>query len=272
LFIEVSPFASFEAPLTNACTVPQGQLSEKRKVSCGGERFLSSVAAGATFAGAGTVIRVLLLEPDGWRFRGMWSVLRDSGEIDVVGELDYARVLTFTRPPESLAAEVVVIAHRLLLEYGIALVPMLREVFAPCNVMVHGEADHLELTAQMYAAGARGYFPLASPPGLLVKGVVVVNEGKYWGPREAVALMAERVLAERAEEEAGPPSNGLDPDDRMLLALLNEGLSNKEIGQRMGLAEPTIKTRFNRLYKHFGVATRLQLLSSAISRKLVHPR
>lgn len=61
-------------------------------------------------------------------------------------------------------------------------------------------------------------------------------------------------------------------DDRTLLELLNEGLSNKEIGQRLGLAEPTVKARFNRLYKRFGVATRLQLLSTAISRGFVIPR
>ena len=220
------------------------------------------------------MVRVLLLEPDGWRFRGMWSVLRDSGEVDVVGEQDYARILTFDRPPESLAAEVVIIAHRLLLEYGIALVPMLRDLFAPCHVMVHGEAEHLELTAQMYAAGARGYFPLSSPPGLLAKGVTVVSEGKYWGPREAVALMAERIVADRLAEgsTASHATNGLDPEDQFVLDLLGEGLSNKEIGSRMGLAEPTIKARFNRLYKRFGVATRLQLLSAAISRGLVQPR
>ncbi|HEU4522324.1 MAG TPA: LuxR C-terminal-related transcriptional regulator, partial [Thermoanaerobaculia bacterium] len=56
-----------------------------------------------------------------------------------------------------------------------------------------------------------------------------------------------------------------------LLSLLNEGLSNKEIGQRLGLAEATIKSRFNRLYKKFQVATRLQLLTAAIREGLIRP-
>jgi DNA-binding NarL/FixJ family response regulator len=46
----------------------------------------------------------------------------------------------------------------------------------------------------------------------------------------------------------------------------------KEIAQRLGLAEVTIKSRLTRLYKRFGVSTRLQLLSSAIDKGLVGPR
>lgn len=202
----------------------------------------------------------------------MWSVLRDSGEVDVVGELDYGRVLAMTSPPDDLKVEVIVVAHRLLIEYGLALVPMLRDVFSPCHVVVHGDIDSLDVTAQVYAAGARGYYALASPPGQLPRCLSVVAEGKYWGPREAIVRMAERVIEahEKQEGETGEP--GLEDSDRQLLELLNEGLSNKEIAQRLSLAEPTIKARFNRLYKRFGVATRLQLLSTAISRGLVLPR
>ena len=212
------------------------------------------------------MIRVLLLEPDGWRYRGLCSVLRDSGECDVIGELDYSKILAMTTRPEDLAVDVIVVAHRLILEYGIAIVPVLRDIFEPCQIVVHSEVESLEVAAQVYAAGARGFFPLSSAPGQIVKAVTVVHLGKYWGPREAVALMAERVIEGRKEKETAPGE-----EDRHLLELLNEGLSNKEIGQRMGLAEATIKARFNRLYKRFGVATRLQLLSAAISQGLITP-
>ena len=50
------------------------------------------------------------------------------------------------------------------------------------------------------------------------------------------------------------------------MRLLHDGLSNKEIGHRLGLAEATIKARMNRLYRRFGVKTRLQLLAAAIRR------
>jgi DNA-binding NarL/FixJ family response regulator len=214
-------------------------------------------------------MRVLLLEPDPWRYRGLASALTDSGIIEVLGDPDYGHILSLTSAPSDVKPNVVVIAHRLVLEYGVSMIALMRDLFDPCNVLVHGELESLEVAAQVFTAGARGYFVLSHPPGLLAKAVNVVGKGKYWGPREAVAMMAER-MAEEMEE----PDDDLltvDEDERQLLVLLNEGLSNKEIGQRLGLAEPTIKAKFNKLYKRFGVATRLQLLTMAIREGILRP-
>jgi two-component system, NarL family, response regulator DevR len=212
------------------------------------------------------MIRVLLLEPDPWRHRGLSSVLEDAG-IEVSAERDYGRILTLTTPPDDLRVDVVAIAHRLVVEYGVAIIALVRDLFDPCSVIVHGEVESDEAAAQVYAAGGRGYFVLSHPPGLYPKAVTVVSTGKYWGSREAVALMAEKMTARRAAEDAETP----DDAEERILALLNEGLSNKEIGQRLGLAEATVKARFNRLYKKHGVATRLQLLTAAMRKGLIRP-
>jgi two-component system, NarL family, response regulator DevR len=211
------------------------------------------------------MIRVLVLEPDPWRHRGLSAILEDAGTFEVSAERDYGRILTLTTPPEDLRVDVVAIAHRLVLEYGVAIIALIRHLFDPCSVIVHGEVDSNEVAAQVYAAGGRGYFVLSQPPGLYPKAVTVVAAGKFWGSREAVALMAEKATAARAAEEVEPPP----PDEKQILGLLNEGLSNKEIGQRLGLAEATVKARFNRLYKKYGVATRLQLLAAAMKKGLI---
>ena len=96
-----------------------------------------------------------------------------------------------------------------------------------------------------------------------------MSKGKYWGPREAVVLMAEKVMKERDEEPES--EQRVDEEERHILDLLNEGLSNKEIGQRLERAEATIKAKFNRLYKKFGVATRIQLLTAAMREGLIRP-
>jgi two-component system, NarL family, response regulator DevR len=216
------------------------------------------------------MIRVLLVDPDQWRHRGIVGVMADSGMIEVVGDADYGKILSLTKAPADLKPNVVVIAHRLLLDYGISLIPILRDIFDPCSVLVYGEVESLEVTAKVFVAGARGYFVLSHPPGLLPKAIGIVSKGKFWGPREAVVRMAERML-ETKDEEGAYPGLIVDEDERQLLVLLNEGLSNKEIGQRLGLAEPTIKARFNKLYKRFGVATRLQLLTTAIREGIIVP-
>ena len=82
-------------------------------------------------------------------------------------------------------------------------------------------------------------------------------------------MMAQRVV-ERAEQ--APKSvnvNEFSPDDLLLLGYLHDGLSNKEIASRIHVAEVTVKARLGRLYRRFGVNTRLQLLSAAIREGLV---
>jgi DNA-binding NarL/FixJ family response regulator len=81
--------------------------------------------------------------------------------------------------------------------------------------------------------------------------------------------MAQRVI-ERAEQMPKKVDVGeFSPDDLLVLRFLHEGLSNKEIASKLHVAEVTVKARLGRLYRRFGVNTRLQLLSAAIREGLV---
>ena len=212
-------------------------------------------------------VRTLILEPDQWRFRGISAVLEESGKIAVVGERDYARVLTAEVAPDGMPApRVALVAHRLLIDLGLSVIPHLRDMFPDCSVLIHGDADSLEASAEILAAGGSGYYSLSAPMGYLANAVVVASHGKLWGPREAVALMAQRAIASKT----GEGKNGESSEDELvLLRFLNEGLSNKEIANRLQIAEVTVKARLGKLYKKHGVNTRLQLLSTAMKQGLI---
>jgi two-component system response regulator DevR len=61
----------------------------------------------------------------------------------------------------------------------------------------------------------------------------------------------------------------LSSPELTLLEMLYEGLTNKEMAQRLQLAEITVKSRLARLCRRFGVRTRVQMLSIAIRRDLI---
>lgn len=210
-------------------------------------------------------IAVLILKPDPWRFRGMSAVLDEAGGIDVVGERDFVRVLTADVIATDLHPHVVLVAHRFIVEYGLPLVARIRELFRGAPLIVHGDEESVPASADIFAAGASGYFNMMSASGGLPRAVCIVARGKMWGPREAVALMAQRIV------ERNDPIRKTDmiEDDLLLLRHLHEGLSNKEIANRLNIAEVTVKTRLGRLYKKFGVSTRLQLLTTAIREGMV---
>lgn len=195
--------------------------------------------------GLGDQLLVILLEPDYWRHRGLAAVLEEIEGIEVVGD-------------QKDRADIVLLAHRLLTERGPSCIAALRKRWS-APVLVCGDDRRLTAAADAFAAGAGGYFDLGSAKELLPRAIATVASGRLWGPREALLLFAQRA--------GGAPDNAaLESSQEELLRLLHDGLSNKEIGHRLGLAEATIKARMNRLYRRFGVKTRLQLLAAAIRR------
>ncbi|HEY8182102.1 MAG TPA: LuxR C-terminal-related transcriptional regulator, partial [Thermoanaerobaculia bacterium] len=202
-------------------------------------------------------------------FRGMAAVLEESGEVRVIGERNFARILTLEQLPDDLNPRVCLLAHRLIIEYGLATIPHITDLFSGIGVLVHGEHGSLEVAAEVLAVGAKGFFDLSEPIGYLPTAVKLASRGKMWGPREAVAMMAQRVVERSSTEQKAGDGRSLSEDDLLLLRYLHDGLSNKEMASRLHVAEVTIKTRMGRLYRKFGVNTRVQLLAAALRERYV---
>ncbi len=65
----------------------------------------------------------------------------------------------------------------------------------------------------------------------------------------------------------GPPS----ARELAVLALVMEGLTNDEIGHRLGVTEETVKKHVSSLLRKFGAANRAELAAKAITRGIVGP-
>ena len=188
--------------------------------------------------------RVALLEPDQWRRLGIAVVLSEAGIVVVEDGVD-----------------LVLMALCVTTQRGLGEIAHVRTRY-DAEVLILDHEHSVETAASVLRAGARGYFAMDGEPGSLVNAVEVVSRGGVWGPREALLLLGQPPAVDKE----------LEPQQRAVLECLHEGLTNKEIGQRLGLAEATIKARMNRLYRHFGVTSRLQLLAAAIKRGIVEIR
>jgi DNA-binding NarL/FixJ family response regulator len=100
-------------------------------------------------------------------------------------------------------------------------------------------------------AGASGYLLKDAEPDELLRGVRAAAVGESpFSPKAAQALVSMRQQHRSAEQ--------LTPREREVLALLAQGLTNKVIARRLGIAEKTVKTHLTSVFSAIGVSDRTQ--------------
>lgn len=119
-------------------------------------------------------------------------------------------------------------------------------------------------------AGASGYVVKDIRGMELAKAIKAVGAGKsLLDNRAAAALMSKLREDTLGNEPEDPRLRDLTQTERTLLELLGEGLTNREIGERMFLAEKTVKNYVSRLLAKLGMHRRTQaaLLAAELRRQ-----
>jgi DNA-binding NarL/FixJ family response regulator len=107
-------------------------------------------------------------------------------------------------------------------------------------------------------AGATGYLLKEDARGdALVTAVRAAAEGRVELSPEAARRLATAIRPRRAAEP-------LTPRERAVLGLVAEGLANREIGLRLGIAEKTVKAHVTRVLDKLGVQSRTQAALVAV--------
>jgi DNA-binding NarL/FixJ family response regulator len=110
--------------------------------------------------------------------------------------------------------------------------------------------------------GVSGVFLKSSPLAELIQAIRRVMQGETWIDPGLV-----KVLIAGARQNSGKASgNSLSARERSVLRYVFEGLSNKEIGQQLGISEGSVKAALQQLFTRTGVRTRSQLVRIAVER------
>jgi two-component system, NarL family, nitrate/nitrite response regulator NarL len=130
----------------------------------------------------------------------------------------------------------------------------------PVLMVTGGMADAVALRA--LDNGASGIFLKSSPLAELTQAIGRVMEGETWiDPGMVKALLA--YVHGRSREVT---QESLSARERSVLRCVFEGLSNKEIGQKLDISEGSVKAVLQQLFARTGVRTRSQLVRIAVER------
>jgi two-component system, NarL family, nitrate/nitrite response regulator NarL len=124
------------------------------------------------------------------------------------------------------------------------------------------ESSKREVVLEAFRSGARGIFSKHESLENLCKCVRAVHEGQIWANSREVRFALE-VLANTPSIRAvnADGISLLSKREREVVEHLAEGLTNREIGERMGLSQHTVKNYLLRIFDKLGVSNRVELLS-----------
>ncbi len=204
-------------------------------------------------ADGGPAITVFLLDDHEVVRRGVADVLESDPAITVIGEAKNAAEALARIP--ALQPDVAVLDVRLPDGDGVSVCRELRSRMPDLKVIMLTSYSDDEALFDAVLAGASGYLLKQILGQDLVAGVRTVAAGGSLLDPTATTAVLERMR--RAARPSGPLA-GLSEQERTVLELIGEGLTNRQIGERMFLAEKTVKNYVSSLLAKLGMQRRTQ--------------
>lgn len=200
------------------------------------------------------MIEVFLVDDHEVVRRGVADLLESDPDLHVVGEA--ATVSQAMARIPALRPDVAVLDVRLADGNGVELCRDLRSSMPELNCLMLTSYTDEQAMVDAILAGAGGYV-IKDIKGMdLIEAVREVASGRSLLDNRAATALIEKI---RSDAEQKGPLATLTERERTLLELIGEGLTNRQISERMFLAEKTVKNYVSRLLTKLGMERRTQV-------------
>jgi DNA-binding NarL/FixJ family response regulator len=206
-----------------------------------------------TQAPAGPKIRVFLLDDHEIVRRGVKELLEAEGDLEVVGEAGTAAEALARIPPTR--PDVAVLDVRLPDGDGVQVCREIRSAHPEIQCLMLTSFADDEALFQAIVAGASGYVLKQIKGADVVEAVRAVGKGRSLLDPSLTARVLERLRSGSEEDEL---LARLSPQERNILRLIADGLTNRQIAEEVHLAEKTVKNYVSNLLSKLGMERRTQ--------------
>lgn len=200
--------------------------------------------------------RVFLVDDHEIVRRGIAQLVDAEADLDVVGEAgDIAEAL---RRIEATVPDVAVLDVRLPDGSGVDLCREVRSRHPHIACLMLTAYDDDEALRSAALAGASGYVLKDIRSAALVDAIRASAAGRTVQSAQALRTAAQAAAAPVTGSAPASPDADLTYRERQVLDLIADGLTNREIGERLGLAEKTVKNYVSGLLAKLGMVRRTQ--------------
>jgi len=204
-----------------------------------------------------SVIRVVIVDDHPVVRFGLSAIISLQPDMDVVGEAgsgEEACSLCASQP-----ADVVLMDLRLPGMSGVEAIQRIRQSQPQTRFIVLTTYDGDEDIHKALEAGAQAYLLKGMSHTEVTNAIRSVQAGLRCIPESVSRKLADR-----------PPQSELSPRELEVLELIAKGLSNREIGETLGITEATVKWHVNIILSRLNVADRTEAIVAALQRGIMH--
>lgn len=213
--------------------------------------------------------RVFLVDDHEIVRRGIAQLIDATHDLEVAGEA--GSVGEALRRIEAVAPDVAVLDVRLPDGDGIDLCREVRSRHPQINCLILTAYDDDEALRTAALAGASGYVLKDVRSTALLDAIRAAAAGKTVQSSRSLRAAAQSLAPAQPAPASGiDDAAGLSYRERQVLDLIAEGLTNREIGERLGLAEKTVKNYVSGLLAKLGMERRTQAAVYGAEHR--HPR
>lgn len=220
-------------------------------------------------------IRILLCEDQTLMRQGLHTVLELEPGFEVIGEAangeeaiaQYERLHSQGRGPDIVLMDV-----QMPLKNGVQATASIIAAHPEARVIILTTFDYEDYVFEAIKAGAVGYLLKDVPADELASTIRKVHRGEpFIQPKVASKLLVEFGRKSRAPAAQGAvgPGEELSSRENEVLKLLAAGASNRDIADRLVLAEGTVKNHVSNILSKLHAENRTQAANLARERKII---
>jgi DNA-binding NarL/FixJ family response regulator len=147
---------------------------------------------------------------------------------------------------------------------GFDLVREIRSQSPSTRVVVLLDASERTSVIEAFRAGAQGVFCRTEPVRLLSKCIQCVHQGQVWASSSELRYVLDALARPTFAKFQTDGKSLLSARETDVVRCVAEGLTNREIAQRLKLTEHTVKNYLFRIFDKLGVSTRVEVVLYAL--------
>jgi two-component system nitrate/nitrite response regulator NarL len=212
-------------------------------------------------------IRVLIVDDHQMVRTGLCMLIESQPGMKVVGKAGNgaeALALAASKKPNVILLDI-----DLGSENGLDFLPELRQTATDARVLILTGVKDVEAHRRAARLGAAGLVLKEHTAEVLLKAIKKVHQGEVWLDRSMMgSLLNEMTQAAEKIDPSDAKISGLTPREREVIALIAEGLKNKQIAERLFISDTTVTHHLSSIFSKLGVSDRLELVIYAFANKL----